>query len=174
MRSILTTAPLEDSDRRIYQKPGFMFRDAAPDNDHQLLAGEEQWIFKLDGEKYYLPSSKRHFPLSFFQCVMRARKMQWQVTRTTDSIHVRKLIILSPGYTRVGPPRCILGLHPGNILPDIPVGENPAVIRPLEISSLKFVAIIQPLISGLQGGFTLPRHGGGVGPKAFHPSFDDD
>ena len=42
MRSILTTAPLEDSDRRIYRKPGFMFGDAAPDNDHQLLAGEGQ------------------------------------------------------------------------------------------------------------------------------------
>jgi len=66
MRSISTTAPLEDSDRRIYRKPSFIFGDAAPDNDHQLLAEEGQWIFKLDGEKYYLPSSKRHFPLSFF------------------------------------------------------------------------------------------------------------
>ena len=55
MRSILTTAPLEDSDRRIYQKPDFMFGDAAPDHDRQLLAGEGQWIFKLDGEKFYLP-----------------------------------------------------------------------------------------------------------------------
>jgi len=41
MRSILTTAPLEDCDRKIYQKPGFMFGDAAPDMDQQLLAGEE-------------------------------------------------------------------------------------------------------------------------------------
>jgi len=76
MRSILTTAPLEDCDRKIYRKPGFMFGDAAPDTDHQLLAGEGQWIFNLDGEKYYLPSSKRHFPLSFFQCVTRVRKMK--------------------------------------------------------------------------------------------------
>jgi len=42
MRSILTTAPLEDSDRKIYGKLGFMFGDAAPDNDHQLLAEEGQ------------------------------------------------------------------------------------------------------------------------------------
>ena len=42
MRSILTTAPLEDSDRIIYQNPGFMFGYAAPDNDHQLLTGEGQ------------------------------------------------------------------------------------------------------------------------------------
>ena len=66
MRSILTTAPLEDYDRKIYQKPSFMVEDAAPDTDHQLLAGEGQWIFNLNGKKYYLPSSKRHFPLSFF------------------------------------------------------------------------------------------------------------
>ena len=52
MRNVLTTAPLEDSDRRIYRKLSFMFGDAAPDNDHRLLAGEGQWIFKLDGETY--------------------------------------------------------------------------------------------------------------------------
>ena len=28
-----------------------------------------------------------------------------------------------------GGSRCILGLHPGNVLPDIPVGENPAVAQ---------------------------------------------
>jgi len=119
MRSILTTAPLEDSDRRIYRKPGFMFGDAAPDHDRQLLAGEGQWIFRLDGEKFYLPSSKRHFPFSFFQCVTKARKMRWQVSRTTKFVHVGKLIIPSPGYTRAGPPHCIMGLHPGNVLQDI-------------------------------------------------------
>jgi len=69
MRSILTTTPLDDCDRKIYQKPGFMFGDAAPDTDHQLLAGEWQWIFNLNCEKYCLPSNKHHFPLSFFQCV---------------------------------------------------------------------------------------------------------
>ena len=47
-------------------KARLYIRDAAPDTDHQLLAGEGQWIFNLDGEKYYLPSSKRHFPLFFF------------------------------------------------------------------------------------------------------------
>jgi len=29
------------------------------------------------------------------------------------------------------PPRCILGLHPGNVLPDILEGENPAVAQTL-------------------------------------------
>ena len=39
MRSILTTAPLEDRDQKIYRKPNFMFGDAAPDTEQQLLAG---------------------------------------------------------------------------------------------------------------------------------------
>ena len=39
-RSILTTAPFEDIDRRTYRKPDFMFGDAAPDPDHQLLQGK--------------------------------------------------------------------------------------------------------------------------------------
>ena len=77
MRSILTTAPLEDIDRRTYKKPNFMFGDAASDPDRQLQAGEGQWIFELDGEKFYLPSNKRHFPLSSFECVTQAQKMAW-------------------------------------------------------------------------------------------------
>ena len=59
-------SPLEDHNWKIYQKPSFMFRDAVPDTNHQLLARKGQWIFTLNGETYYLPSSKRHFSLSFF------------------------------------------------------------------------------------------------------------
>jgi len=106
-----------------------MFGDAAPDTDDQLLAGEGQWIFNLDSEKYYLPSSKRHFPLSFFQCMTRLRKMKWQVIRTTDSVHVGILKAASLGYLRAGPPPFILGLHPENVLQDIPVGENASMAQ---------------------------------------------
>ena len=88
--------------------------------------------------------------------------MQWQVTQTTESVHVGKLIISSPSYTRAGPPRCIMGLHPGNVLQDIPVGENPAVAQTFGNQFFKVRGNIQPLISGLQGGFTLRRHGGGI------------
>jgi len=116
MRSILTTAPLEDHDQKIYRKPSFIFGDAAPDTDHQLLAREGEWIFTLNGEKYYLTSSKRHFPLSFFQCVTRPRQINWQVTRATDSVHVGILTASSHVYARAGHPRCILELHPGNVL----------------------------------------------------------
>ena len=121
MRSILTTAPLENRDWKIYQKSDFMFGDAAPDTNQQLLAGEGEWIFTVNGEKYYLPSSKRHFPLSFFQCVTRLRKM--------NLVHMGVLTVSSHGYTKVGYPLCILGLHPENVLQDIPVEENPAMAQ---------------------------------------------
>ena len=49
-RSILATAPLEDIDRQVYRKPDFMFGDATPDPNHQLQAGEGQWIFQLGDE----------------------------------------------------------------------------------------------------------------------------
>jgi len=116
MRSILTNAPLEDRDGKIYRKPDFMFGDAAPDTEQQLLAREGQWIFTLDGEKYYLPSSKRHFLLSFFQYVTRPRNINWHVTKTTDLVHVGILTAFCHGYIRAGPPQCILGLHLGNVL----------------------------------------------------------
>ena len=47
----------------------------------------------------------------------------------TDSVNVGVLTATSHGYTRVGPPRCILGLHPGNVLQDILVGENPTMAQ---------------------------------------------
>ena len=55
--------------------------------------------------------------------------MKWQVTWTIDSVQVGKFIAISPGYIRAGPPRCILGLHPENVLQDIPVGKNPAMAQ---------------------------------------------
>ena len=78
-RSVLTTAPLEDHNRRAHQKSEFMFEDAAPDTDQQLIAGKSQWIFNMEGEKYYLPTSRRHFPLSYRQSVTVPRKMKWAV-----------------------------------------------------------------------------------------------
>ena len=55
--------------------------------------------------------------------------MNWQVTQTTNSVHVGILTASSYGYNKAGPPWCILGLHPGNILQDIPVRENPAIAQ---------------------------------------------
>ena len=39
-QSTLTSAPLKDHNRVVYQKPDFMFGDATPDTDQQLLARE--------------------------------------------------------------------------------------------------------------------------------------
>ena len=58
IQSILTIAPLENHSRVVYRKPDFVFRDAAPDTDQQLVTGEGQWIFTLEGEKYYLSSNR--------------------------------------------------------------------------------------------------------------------
>ena len=139
-----------------------MFGDVAPDPDRQLLAREGQWIFQLDYEKFYLPSNKRHFSLSFFQCVTKTRKMPWQVSRSTDSVHVGKLILHSPGYARAGPPRCIMGLHPRNVSREIPVRENPAVAPTFGNQFFKVHGNYPATISKLQAGFTLRRHGGGI------------
>ena len=87
-RSILTIASIEGHNCIVYQKSNFMFADAAPDTDQQLLAEEGQWIFTIEGEKYYLPSSKRYFLLSYFQAVTAPRKMRWSVTRSTNFVQL--------------------------------------------------------------------------------------
>jgi len=62
----MSTAVFEGEKRTILRKPDFLFRDAAPDIDQQLLAREGQLVYTLNGDRYYLPESKRHYPLAFF------------------------------------------------------------------------------------------------------------
>jgi len=52
--------------------------------------------------------------------------MNWHVTRFTESVHVE--ILTFQGFSRTGPPRSIIGLHPGNVGRDVPVGENPIMV----------------------------------------------
>ena len=59
----------------VFQKPAFMSEDAAPDTDQQLVVREDQRIFMIREEKYYLLASKHHFPLSFFRLVATERRM---------------------------------------------------------------------------------------------------
>ena len=54
-------------------------------------------------------------------------KMRWSVTRFTDSVHVR--ILTLNGYNCCGSPRAVLGMHPGRIRQDLPVGENLAMAQ---------------------------------------------
>jgi len=73
---IISTAMLEGKNRIVYRKPEFIFREAAPDTDQQLLVWEGQWIYTLDEDRYYLSESKLHYPLTFFQSVMMLRVMK--------------------------------------------------------------------------------------------------
>ena len=126
-RSILTTTLLEGHNCVVYRKPDFMFGNQAPDIDQQLLAREGQWIFTVEDEKYYLPSSKRHFSLSYFQSVMTSQKMGWSMTQSIDSVHVE--ILKLNGYNHYGSPRAVLSMHPGKIGQDLLVGENLAMAQ---------------------------------------------
>jgi len=45
----------------IYQKLEFILGDTALGID-QLLVGKGQWVYTLDGDRYYLLESKRHYP----------------------------------------------------------------------------------------------------------------
>lgn len=65
-----------------------MFGDAALDSDQQLAALGDQWGFKLGEDKYYLPTSKRHLTILFFQLVTKERRIDWIVTRNAESVHI--------------------------------------------------------------------------------------
>ena len=108
--------------RAVLRKLAFMFGDATLDSNQQLLAGEDQWLFKIKEDKYYLPSSKRHFLLSFSRSMTTERKMSWRLTRSMDSVHVG--ILTAQGYNRLGHPRLMISFSIGLISNDVPAGEN--------------------------------------------------
>jgi len=62
----MMTAVFEGENYTIFTKPNFLFGDSLPDADQQLLAGEGQWIYTLDGDRYYLLKIRCHYPLAFF------------------------------------------------------------------------------------------------------------
>jgi len=62
----MSTTVFERENLTILRKPDFLFRVAAPDIDRQLFTGEGQWVYTLNGDRYYLLESRRHYPLAFF------------------------------------------------------------------------------------------------------------
>ena len=117
---------LEGEDQVNFKKPAFMFGNAAPDTFQQLLTGEGQWIYTLDEERYYLPVSKHHYPLAFFQSVTTAQRMNWSITKSTDFVHID--ILTLNGFSRCGPPQGLLALYPGNVRQDALARKNPAMV----------------------------------------------
>jgi len=119
----MSTAACEGGNKAVFWKPAFIFGNIAPNSNQQLLAREDQWLFKLGEDKNYLPSSKCHFPLSFFRSVTTERKMAWLLNRSTDSVRVG--ILTAQSHNRSGPPQLVIGLYPGLFGKDVLAGENP-------------------------------------------------
>ena len=69
-----------------------------------------------------------------------------------NSVHVGILITASPGYSRAGPPHCILGFTLETFSKTFWWGKIYLWHKLLEISSLESMATIRQPISGLQAG----------------------
>ena len=52
--------------------------------------------------------------------------MKWDVSRCAKSVHVGVLTLRS--FTRSGPSRIVMGLHPGHVSCEMPMAENPAQV----------------------------------------------
>ena len=123
LRSIMTTALLEDVNQFTHEKPEFIFGDAAPDTDNQLSAGEGQWIYRIGEDKFYLPSNPRHFPLYHFANITKDRKTPWHLNPGRDSVHLKRLTPRGPGPA--GHPDHVIGLLPGLHNKEVPANEVP-------------------------------------------------
>lgn len=110
LRSIISSARFEDLDKVIYNNPAFMFVDAALDTERRFVAEENHSIFKVGGDKLCIPTNIRHFPLAYFMCVTRKRKMLWHLIPRFESVHVGRFTFKRVG--RASPPTYSTGLHP--------------------------------------------------------------
>ena len=92
--------------------------------------------------------------------------MSWHVTRFTESVHVE--ILTFQDFSRTGPPQSIIGLHPGNVGRDVPVGENPIMVLTFLNQFVKAEATILRRTFGCRVAYTPSKNSGGaVSPCMF-------
>ena len=75
-RALITDSGLLSSFMRSLRKPSFFFGDSlAPDNE--LLAAEtEQWIYEIDGDRFFLPPIQRSHSLGYLHRLSVPRHME--------------------------------------------------------------------------------------------------
>src|SRR4051812_34552308 len=101
---------------RPLRKPSFFFGDSlAPDGE--LLAVEtKQWIYEVDGDRFFLPPIQRSHSLGYLHRLSVPRHMEWElVCRIRDlpvcspvdlsmTLWSEEVIGLLPGYAQHGYP----------------------------------------------------------------------
>jgi len=108
---IISTAVLEVENWTVYRKSKFMFRDAAPDTDQQLIVRKGQCVYTLDGTDTTSQRADITIPWPF--SVSYNAESDEMEHKLKHRISARR----GPdpeGFVRIDPLCSVIDLHPGN------------------------------------------------------------
>src|SRR5436190_9191318 len=124
-RALITDGGLLSSFMRPLRKPSFFFGDSLTPDDELLAAETEQWIYEVDGDRFFLPPIQRSHSLGYLHCLSMPRHMEWELVR-----RIRDLPVCSPVDLSMPPwSEEMIGLLPGYTQHGCPVDETPQVVQ---------------------------------------------
>ena len=123
-RELMTDAAFTTDARVPLEKPAFFFGDRVSEGGYSLHDGDYKWLRQIGGRRFFLPNRERMYPLSYLQHMSVPRKMKWELSRYVPEVTLGDLGSKKV-YRHDSHDREVLGLFPGLLRTDHPVGETP-------------------------------------------------
>ena len=124
-RVLITDSGLLSSFMRSLRKPSFFFGVSLTPDDELLAVETEQWIYEVDGDRFFLPPIQRSHSLGYLHRLSVPRHMEWELVR-----RIRDLPVCSPVDLSMPPwSEEMISLFPGYIQHGYPAGDTPQVVQ---------------------------------------------
>jgi len=123
LRELMTDVAFTTDSRVLMKKPAFFFGDRISEGGYSLYDGDYKWLRQIGGRRFFLPNMERMYPLSYLQHMSVPRKMTWEISRPVPEVTLGNLG--SKKVYHAGHETDVLGLFPGLLRTDYPVGETP-------------------------------------------------
>ena len=123
-RALMIDGGLTSSFMRPLRKSSFFFGDLLTPDDGLLAVETEQWIYEVDGDRFFLPPIQRSHSLRYLHRLSVPRHTKWELVR-----RIRDLTVCSPVDLSMPPwSKEMMGLLPRCIERGCPMGETPQVV----------------------------------------------
>ena len=107
------------------RKPSFFFGDSLTPDDELLAAETEQWIYEVDGDRFFLPPIQRSHSLGYLHRLSVPCHMECELVH-----RIRDLPVCSPVDLSMPPwSDEVISLLPGYAEHGYPAGGTPQVVQ---------------------------------------------
>src|SRR4051812_32461083 len=119
----MTDSGLMSSFMRPLRKPSFFFGDSLTLDDELLTVETEQWIYEVDGDRFFLPPIQRSHSLGYLHRPSVLHHMDWELV-----LRIHDLPVCSPADLSMPPwSEEMTGLLSGYAEHGYPAGDTPQV-----------------------------------------------